>query len=469
MKTLILLMTTALAVPAVFLMRDRSARIFAALAAAAQFIQVLALAKAGAATNFYLEWLPALGIHLDLVLDGSNVLMLLLAPALTCAALMVTSDDLPRQGEYAGLLLLMLTALEGLFLANNLGLFYFCYEVMLLPAILLTVRYAGHQGRLASIKFLLFTLAGSLPMLLGVLAVARTTAYDLSFESLRLLPPEQQVWLFFLFALAFLVKMPLVPFHGWLPGLYRHCPAQVVAVVAGVMSKAGAYGFIKVGMLVFPEGLRKYGWLLMFLGILTIIYAAVCALGSDSIRGVLAYSSLSHMGMIAVGIASFTQVGLSGANVQMFAHGISTGGLFLLLAIMTRRGIPDELRRLGGVAQEAPQLAAAFLFLVMASLGLPGLCGFPGEMLILCGVWKVSPQLALAAACGIVFAGWYLLRLFQACMHGRYGTLTEISDIYGTEWLALLPVLVLALLVGLSPSPWAEPFSIWMEFSRLPL
>lgn len=470
MKTVILLLTTAVAVPATFLMRERVARTFAALAAAAQFLQVLSLAGAGVASSFYMEWLPALGIHLDLRLDGSNLLMLMLAPLLTCAALAFTPAELPRQGEYSGLLLLMLTALEGLFLANNLGLFYFFFEVMLIPAILLTVRYGGHQGRLAALKFLLFTLAGSLPMLLGVLAVgAASEAPDLAFSNIATLGLEQQKWLFVLFAVAFVVKMPLFPFHGWLPDLYRHCPAQVVAVIAGVMSKAGAYGFIKIGLLLFPDGMRQLSEGLTLLGVVTILYGGFCALGADSLRGALAYSSLSHMGMIAVGISAVNATGLAGANLQMFAHGISTGGLFLVVAMLSNRGLPDELRRLGGMAQVSPRLAAIFLFLVMASLGLPGLCGFPGEVMILMGLYAGSFWLTLLASVGILLAGWYLLRLFQKVMHGRRGTVAELGDIQPAEWLALAPFVILAVLVGMNPDTWSEPFTIWMEFLRYQL
>ena len=468
MKILLLLLTTAVAVPAVFLMREKTARAFAALVAAAQFFQVLLLARQGEAIAWQVEWLPQLGINLALALDGSNVLLLMLAPLLTCLALVFTGDSLPRQGEFSGLLLLMLTALQGLFLADNLGLFYFCFEVMLLPAILLTVRYGGPEGRPAALKFLLYTLAGSLPMLLGVMALATadnnpTMRSDLNFAVLSGLPADQQFWLLLLFALAFIIKIPLVPFHGWLPDLYKACPPQVTAVIAGVMSKAGAFGFVKVGLLVFPHGMARISEGLAVLAVVTVVYGGWCALGSDSVKGTLAYSSLSHMGMIALGIAAMNPAGLAGVNLQMFAHGLATGGLFLVVALLVRRGVPDRIDRLGGIGQSAPRLSVAFLFLIMASLGLPGLCGFPGELLILTGLYERSVGMTLVATLGIVFAGWYLLRLYQAVMHGPYGTIEQVEEIRGSEWLALLPLVVLVIMVGLNPESWSEPFVLWLE------
>lgn len=464
-----LLLIPFLAAGACFVIRDRSARGFAALTALVEFALVLWLMD-HQPVRFEAPWMPGLGLGFELQADGLSLLLLLLAPLLTTLALVLTPSDFPRLAEYCSLVLLLLGALQGLFLADNLGLFYIFFEVMLLPTLLLASFWGGEEGRSAALKFFLFTLAGSLPMLLAILFLAFfSVTPNLSFGALGWVDPAQQVPLLILFSMAFAVKIPLFPLHGWLPGLYRSLPAPVTAVVAGVMSKAGIYGFLKVGLGLFPAGMQELAPYLAAAAVFSLLYGALCALGADTLRGVLAYSSLSHLGMIALGVFALNPAGVSGAVLQMLNHGIATGGLFLTVALLESRRLPGELDKLGGAGRAMPRLAVMFTFLAMASLGLPGLCSFPGEVLILTGLYEDSPQLAALATLAIVLAAWYTLRMFQAAMHGPVKTHGKLEDLGATEFNGLLPLVLLAVAIGVAPGVWVEPVLVWLETAGMVL
>lgn len=432
----------------------RQGRIFAQVVAFVMF--ALAVAATGGRPELTMPWLPTLGINLELRVDELNVFMLLLTPLLTLLALLATPETVERPGEYCGHMLLMAGCLEGLFLAQNLGLFYIFWEAMLLPGLFLAARWGGPEGRAAALKFLLYTLFGSLPMLLGLLFLSyQGGSPNLSFTALQgALSDETQRYLFLLFFLGFAVKVPLWPLHGWLPGLYGRLPAPVVAVVAGVMSKAGVYGFLKVCTLVLPAAMAAYATPLSILALFTLLYGAVCALGAPTLRGILAYSSLSHLGMIMLGVFSLNQTGTAGALLQMLNHGICTGGLFLVLGALEERQLPGQLDQLGGLGQFMPRLSALFLFLTLASLGLPGLCSFTGEVTILIGVFRVQPARALWACVGIVLAAWYLLRMYQGSMNGPVRRQISTCDVQPGELAALLPLCVLCVWIGLFPGNW---------------
>jgi NADH-quinone oxidoreductase subunit M len=412
-------------------------------------------------------WIPELGLTLRLEMNGISLLLVALGPVMTAMALLLTPENTPRAGEYTFWMLLLLAGLQGVFLADNLGLFYVFWEVMLIPAWLLVGRWGGDEGRRASLKFVLYTLAGSLVMLLGIVGLACWQTglglpLDLDFDELRWLglPPSAQTALLLCFALGFAVKVPLVPLHGWLADTYETPPAPVAGVVSAVMSKAGVFGFLKVCLPLFPAGMQHFAGLLAFLAVLTILYGALCALGAGRMRRIVAYSSLSHMGMMMLGVATLQPAGLEGAALQMFTHGITTGGLFLLLGLLESRGLPGELESTGGLARPMPRLAAVFMLLAMGTLGLPGLSSFPGELLILWGTWQSYPALAVLAGLGVVAAGWYTVRLYQFSMHGPLREPAPPArvppDMASGEVAALVPVLVLVIGIGVWPGPWVE-------------
>jgi NADH-quinone oxidoreductase subunit M len=455
---------------AMFFMSDRGGRAFGAMLCTVQLILggCLAAGVAGPeGLHAFHPWLPALGLNWSMGLDGANLWLVLLTPLITGLALLTIPQRTERLGPYSANLMLLNGMLSGLFLAQNLGLFYIFFEAMLIPAFMLVAGWSHSRGRETAFRFVMFTLVGSLPMLLAILMLAFSgqtfgSPPNLEFSALQGLTKERQLHLFWPFLLAFAVKMPLVPFHGWLAPLYRNAPAPVVAVIAAMMSKAGAYGLFKVGYTVFPQAMYDYLPYVGTLAVVSIIYGACSALGSQSLREVLAFSSLSHLAMIALGLVTMTHNGAAGAALLMAGHALATGGLFLAVALMEKREMPDELRRFGGMASAAPRLAALVLFLSLAALGQPALGSFPGELLILTGVYGGYPAVAVVATLGIVLAAAYMVRWYQIVFTGEVGTYLVPSDLRGREVALLLVPIGLSLLMGLAPSIFLQPISSWL-------
>jgi NADH-quinone oxidoreductase subunit M len=432
-------------------MRDRGAPAWAIFVCLLSLLQGLSL-MVSPAPAWSAAWIPQLGINFDLALDSAGLVMLVLTPLLALCSLLVLRPGLERRSEYCGHLLLLVASLQGLFVADNLGLFYVFFELMLLPTLLLTSRWGGEKGKSAALKFFLYTLMGSLPLLLGVLAVGyQSVGNGLKFDQLANLPAELQIALFWLFALAFLVKLPVFPLHGWQVDLYRAAPAPVVAVVAGAMSKAGVFGLIKVLLGMFPLALAHFSPILGGLALVSLLHGAACALGAPCLRSILAYSSLSHLGLVTLAVASGGAAGKTGAILQMFSHGCCTGGLFLVLAALENRGFTSELKNLSGLAHSLPRMASLALVLAMASLGCPGLCSFPAELAMLLGIYQVSWSMAALASLGVILAAWYGLRFYQGAWNGPAQEGLQHSDLSDTEWAALLPLVVLCFAVGLLP------------------
>lgn len=440
---------------AAYFFQQKGARGYGAMVAALQlgFLKSL-LSGDPASLQITLPWIPELGLNWSLGVDGLNTLLLVLTPLLTLLAILSRSQESDNLAGFVGSLLILDGMLCGLFMAQNLGLFYIFFEAMLLPTLVLVAGWSKKDGAETALKFFLYTLVGSLPMLLGILLFAFTNpgGGSLDFSDLQVVSPERQFTLFLPFLLAFLVKMPVVPLHGWLPTLYKNSPASVTVVVAALMGKAGTYGLLKVGYTLFPDALMQLAPTLCLLAVSSIIYGALAALGSDSVKEVLAFSSLSHMAMIALGLFSYTRNGAEGASLQMVGHAVSTGGLFLVVALLERRGLPDKLRRYGGLAQITPRLAVMALFLTLASLGQPGLGGFPGELYILTGSWEKYPGLTITAAFGIVLAAAYLLRWYQKIFTGPLGTVKPPTDLTAEESMLLFVPVALSLLIGLYPA-----------------
>lgn len=434
-----------------YLMRDRNAPLLAGVVAFCNLLQALQVMLQHA-PSFQHRWIPSLGINLDLALHPAGLGMLVLTPLLTLGAICVLRPELERRAEFCGHLLLLLAALQGLFVADNLAAFYVFFELMLLPTLFLTARWGGENGRSAALKFFLYTLMGSLPMLLGVLTVAsQAPTANLHFEQLKNLPEQTQQAVFWLFALAFLVKLPVFPLHGWQVDLYRSAPAPVVAVVAGAMSKAGVYGLLRIVTALLPDASLQFTPMIAGLALISLLYGAICALGARDLRSILAYSSLSHLGLVTLAVFTGGEAGRDGVLLQMVSHGIATGGLFLWLATLENRGFTSELAQLGGLAATLPRLAALGLVLAMASLGCPGLCSFPAELAMLIGVWQTSPSLAALASLAIILAAWYGLRFYQGIMNGPALAAPEHEDVQPAEWVALLGPVVLCFALGLFP------------------
>ena len=449
--------------------RRDSVRTVALLGAAAELVLASnALLNAGGATlTFSYPWAPAAGIAFSLVGDGVSASLLALGALVTLLAVLATRvEEVPRPRLFLGLLLLVQSGVAGLVLARDLVQFFVFWELVLVPFLLLIGLFGEGDRRRAAMRLLIFTSLGSLAMLLSILAIhaARGGAPgSFAMEGLGAVhfsPTSNYLGVaaadvvFLGLALAFTIKTPVFPFHGWLAEAYTSAPTPAVMVLSGVVSKLGPYGFYRVAMPLLPESARHLSGVLGLLAVAGIIYGALLALRQTDVKRLLAYLSLSHMSFITLGIVTLTTAGITGGVVQMVNHGILISSLFFIAGhIESRLGTRDR-RLIGGLAKPAPVLAAVFFVLALATLGLPGLNGFVGEYLVMLGAFGRSWGLLLGAATGVVLASWYTLRLYQGLMTGPYvGEATPTLEVSARELGVLLPLAVLAVAIGVFPGP----------------
>src|SRR5437899_3306393 len=402
-------------------------------------------------------WIPQLHIFYHLGVDGISVWLVVLNALLTVIAVLATPVEKPGASRFLALMLAMSAGMAGVFLAVDLVLFYVFWEAMLIPAYFLLWMFGeGERPARAAIKFVLFTLAGSLLMLVGVIGEYVFTGqqtFDLS--KLATIPPSAtiQFGLFFVFALAFAIKTPLFPFHSWLPDAYMAAPTPMLVTFAGVMGKAGAYGFLRVAVPLFPEpvGWWDWRWVIPVLAVAAIIWGALMAIAQRDMKLQVAYSSVSHMGFIVLGIFAYNIQGQQGAILQMVNHGIIIPALFLFVAwIADRTGTRDRSAP-GGLAPRMPVLAGVFTIVVLAALGLPGLNSFVGEFMTLLGAWERAPVLAVIGAVGLVLAPGYTLRMFHGGLHGEPAGQRPSGDIYAGQLALVTPLIILMFAIGLYP------------------
>ena len=411
-------------------------------------------------------WVKQVGLRYQVSVDGISAWLIVLAAFLGLVAVFAGGGVAERPRYFWAALFGLEGGIIGVFASTNLLLFYIFWEVMLIPAYFLISSWGETNFRVrAAIRFVLFTLAGSLFMLVGILFLAFVTTpagAEFSLDYLQVqknianLSSETQNWLFLAFAAAFIVKVPLVPFHSWLPDAYAEAPAPALALIAGAMSKTGAYGFLRFGVFLFPAAAAEFAPWFAALALVGIIYDALAALGERDIKRILAYSSLSHMGFIVLGIFAINNQGVNGAVLQMVNHGIVTPALFLAAAALYTRTGTNRIDLLGGLQNRWPRLAALFLVLGLASLGLPGLNQFAGEFLIIGGAFLSSPVYAAFAVFGVVLAAWYIMRFFQGVWHGPEPDLSQINsnatDMRQAEFVLFVPLVLLIVLLGVAPS-----------------
>jgi NADH-quinone oxidoreductase subunit M len=360
-------------------------------------------------------------------------------------------------------------ATGGVLIAADLLLFYLFWEGMLIPLYFMLANFGGPDRGPATLKFVGYTVAGSVLMLLAIIFIyvqAGATSFDL--QTLIAHPGPAQghlVWFgvswlnpsqlaFLAFALAFAIKMPLVPFHTWLPKLYESCPPMALVFVAGIVSKLGAYGFLRFGTTLFPLEMKQFQWLLIGLALLSILYGAMMALGSTDLKRIIGYASVSHLGFIGLGIFTLTSIGISGALLQMINHGIIIAALFLMVGYIEEHAGSRELGRLSGLEKRMPVMYFLFLIATLAALGMPGLNGFVGEFTIMLGAFLVQPWIAVAMGLGVLLAAWYMLRLHQGLMHEPTSELAAKVPDVGWRFGSLLAPLVVGMVVlGLFPKP----------------
>ncbi|MFQ5743506.1 MAG: NADH-quinone oxidoreductase subunit M [Acidobacteriota bacterium] len=410
-----------------------------------------------------LQWIPTIGAEYFIGVDGISLLLVLLTTGLGFLAILSSWTYIKsRIKEYYIFMLLLQTGMLGVFVSFDFFLFYVFWEIMLVPMYFL-IGIWGDQNRLyAAIKFFLYTLFGSVLMLLGILAVylynygeTGTFSFNiLDFYRLSL-PADLQWWIFLAFFFGFAIKVPMFPFHTWLPDAHVQAPTAGSVILAAVLLKMGAYGFIRLSLPILPDASREFVPMIVVLSIIAIIYGALVAMMQKDWKSLVAYSSVSHMGFITLGIFMLNPVGLQGGIFQMLAHGVSTGGLFLIVGLIYERMHTREIARFSGLAHVMPVYATMFGIIALSSLGLPGLNGFIGEFLVMVGTFQEEPLYAYFAVWGIVLAAAYLLWLYQRVMLGEIkdDELRALPDLSFREASTLVPLVIMAIWMGLYPKP----------------
>lgn len=376
-------------------------------------------------------WLDALGISYFLGVDGISVLLIALTTIITTLSIFWSWDTIRlREREYYIAILLLETGMLGVFMALDLFIFYIFWEVMLIPMALLIGIWGSSNRVYAAIKFFLYTLAGSLLMLVGIVATYQAYYLETGVRTLNILELQEgaalgaysstfQFWVFAAFFIAFAVKVPMFPFHTWLPDAHVEAPTAASVILAAVMLKMGGYGLLRFNLPLYPEGSEDWAPVIIVLSIIGILYGAFTALVQPDMKKLIAYSSVSHMGFVTLGIFIFNLQGMEGAMMVMLAHGFNTGALFLLVGVIYERAHTRLIDAFGGIASRMGMWAAMFMLFMFASIGLPGLSGFVGEFLVALGTWDYNPWAAFFAFSVVIFAAWYMMQMYQRLAFGR--------------------------------------------------
>ncbi|HXI26850.1 MAG TPA: NADH-quinone oxidoreductase subunit M [Vicinamibacterales bacterium] len=408
-------------------------------------------------------WIPSVGAEYHLGVDGLSTLLILLTTMMGFIAVLSSWTAITeRVKEYYIFLLVLQTGMLGAFMSLDFLLFFLFWEVMLVPMYFLIGIWGSANRLYSAIKFFLYTLVGSVVMLLGILALyfayhAQTGNYtfDITLYQTAGFDTSLQWWVFLAFFLGFAIKVPMFPFHTWLPDAHTDAPTAGSVILAAVLLKMGTYGFLRFSLPILPEASRQFVPMMVLLSIIGIVYGALVALAQKDWKRLVAYSSVSHMAMVMIGMFTLNPVGLTGSIVQQLNHGISTGALFLLVGVVYERRHTREISEYGGLSKVMPVYAAIFLIMTMSSIGLPTLNGFIGEFLILQGVFVASKVWAAFAASGVVLGAAYMLYLYQRTMFGKVENPKNehLLDISNREFATFAPLLVLAVWMGIYPSP----------------
>jgi len=409
--------------------------------------------------DFQCAWIPQLGISFHLALDGLSLILVSLTLFLGILSVLCSWTEIREQAGFFHLTLLcILAGILGVFLSLDLFLFYFFWELMLVPMYFL-IHIWGHERRVyASYKFFIFTQAGGLLMLLSILGLyfihgRNTGLYTFDYPLLlgTVMSPSAARWLMLGFFIAFAVKLPMLPFHPWLPDAHTEAPTAGSVILAGLLLKTGAYGLLRFVLPLFPDAVLLVAPMVMALAVAGIVYGAVLAFSQTDLKRLVAYTSVSHMGFVLLGIFAGTAASLSGAVMQMVAHGVTTGALFMLVGMIQQRIQTRDLGSMGGFWTTAPRLSSMGLLFVLASLGLPGTANFIGEFLVLLGTFKVNITMAVIGALGLVLSAAYSLRFAQRVFHGTIRPDLQVLDLSVRETGMLAIMLIAIIWIGLFP------------------
>jgi NADH-quinone oxidoreductase subunit M len=412
------------------------------------------------------DWIPAFGIQYKVGIDGLSLILVVLTTTISWISILASFSPIKdRIKEYMVSFLILEVGLIGVFVALDTFLFYIFWEIVLVPMYLIIGIWGGVNRIYATIKFVLYTLVGSLLMLVAILATAFAyqaqtgswfRAFDFEILKQVSFDPTLQVFAFLAFFLAFAIKVPMFPFHTWLPDAHVQAPTAGSVILAAIMLKLGAYGFIRFALPLFPAAAHVFAPAIIVLSLIAIIYGAIVALVQPDLKKLVAYSSVSHMGFVTLGIFVFNQQGMDGAILQMVNHGLITGALFLLVGVIYERTHDRTIAKMGGVSAVMPLYAVALGFFVFASGGLPGLSGFVGEFLALVGAFEYSPWVAAVATVCMILAAGYLLWMFQRVAFGEVSEFFKslghhLTDMTPTEIVTLAPLAALTVVFGLFP------------------
>jgi NADH-quinone oxidoreductase subunit M len=412
------------------------------------------------------SWLPAFGIQYLVGVDGISLFLIVLTGFLTPLALLSSWESVHKSVKLFSFFILVLeTAMLGVFVAIDLFLFYLFWDVVLIPMYFL-IGIWGYERRVyAAVKFILYTMAGSVLMLIAIIGLAWAHPGGPSFNLLDLyglnLDPALQFWFFLAFALAFIIKVPLFPFHTWLPDAHVEAPTAGSIILAGVMLKMGTYGLLRFAFPLFPEAAMYFAPWLGWLSVVGIIYGALVAMVQPDMKKLVAYSSVSHLGFVVLGLSAMTVQGVQGSVYQMLNHGVSTGGLFMIVGMLSDRRHTRLISEFGGLKAVMPRLVAAFLVITLSSIAVPGMNGFVGEFLILVGAFQWDRWMTALAATGVILSAVYMLWMFQRV---NYGPITNeknrhLPDLSTREWVLMVPTVAMAILMGVLPGVFLRPMA----------
>jgi NADH-quinone oxidoreductase subunit M len=449
---------------------DRNCRSAALITSLVTFVVSLALwvnfdaTKAGFQFEEKLAWVPALNIGYHMGIDGISLFFVLLSTLLTPICVLASWDAIQtRVKEYMVAFLVLETFMVGMFCALDLALFYVFFEGVLIPMFLIIGVWGGKRRVYAAFKFFLYTLLGSVLMLLAIIAIywqIGTTDLPTAFERLNV-PFHLQFWLWLAFFASFAVKVPMWPVHTWLPDAHVEAPTAGSVILAGVLLKMGGYGFIRLAVPLLPEATQYFAPLVFGLSVVAVIYTSLVALVQEDMKKLIAYSSVAHMGFVTIGIYIMNMQGVQGSIFQMLSHGIVSAALFLCVGVVYDRMHTREIAAYGGLVHRMPRYAFVFMFFTLASVGLPGLSGFVGEFLVLLGAFKANTWVAFLAATGLILGAAYALWLYRKVIFGELtkDSLKGILDMNGREIAVFLPLVLITLWMGIYPSSFLDPMA----------
>jgi NADH-quinone oxidoreductase subunit M len=464
MLTLLLLFIPLIASLSCYFFSREKVKIFALVASLVQLaltVYVFTLFKTDIANQFAVNywWVESLGISFKLGFDGISILLVALTNFLLPLIILSSfrNDTINPKGFY-GLILFMQFALVGVFTALDGFLFYVFWELALIPIYFICMMWGGKDRVRITLKFFIYTLAGSLLMLVGLIYLYLQTpgihTFDLdAFYNLSV-PVHAQYWLFWAFFLAFAIKIPIWPFHTWQPDTYTDAPTQGTMLLSGIMLKMGVYGLIRWMLPVIPAGVMEWGNTAMILCVISIVYSSAMALVQKDFKRLIAYSSIAHVGLIAAGVFSLNIQGLQGSMVQMLSHGVNVIGMFFIVDIIQRRMKTRDLTALGGLAHNSPLFSILFLVIVLGSVALPLTNGFVGEFLLLAGVYQYGALFAAFAGLTIILGAVYMLRAYQAVMLGEPNAkFAEFTGLHVNEKIVLITIASVIIITGIYPKP----------------